>query len=96
MNTRFCHECKQNNGIETDDPFEELETSLMMIDGKVNGAKARILADTGATLNHIYKEFCMKHNITIQEEKDRVAIMVNNSEESVDSRIEFVTLSIRN
>ena len=65
----------------------------MMIDGKANGSKARILVDTGATLNHISKEFCMKHKIIIQEEKDRVTIIANNSEESFDSTKEFVTLS---
>ena len=96
MNINVCQEDIRNYGIETNDPFEETEPSLMMIEGRVNGVKARILVDTGATLNHISKEFCVKHNITIQQEKDRAAIMANNSDEPVDSTKEFVAISIRN
>ena len=82
------------HGIETDNQFEEPETSLMLIDGNINGIKARILVDTGATLNHLSKNFCMKHGINIQEEKNRVAVMANNSKEPVDSTGGYVTVSM--
>lgn len=38
----------------------------------------------------------MTHNICIQKEKDRVAIMGNNAEEPVDSTNECMTISMRN
>lgn len=57
MNTNFCQKDKRNFGLEKDGPFEEPEPSIMLIDGTINGIKARILVDTDASLNHISKEF---------------------------------------
>ena len=82
-------------GRETEDPFDTPKPSLLLVNGTINGFKARILVDSGATLNHISRSFCVKHEIPISKEQNRVAIMANNSEEPVDSTKNPVTFSIR-
>ena len=48
-----CQEEMRSCRIQTDEPYEDPEKIVMMIDRKVNLAKARILEETGATLNHM-------------------------------------------
>ena len=50
-------------GIEIDDPFEEPEPGLMLIEGSINGIKARILVDACATLIYISTKLCVNCNI---------------------------------
>ena len=52
----------KNYGVEAEDPFEEPEPSLTLIDGYVNGFKAGILLDSGATIKHISKSFFVEWN----------------------------------
>ena len=83
----------KNYCIESEDPFESPKHGLMLADGYVNSKRARILIDTGATLNHISIEFCEKHDILVQEE-DHVGIMANKVEQSLNSTKTNVTVSI--
>ena len=76
-----------------DDPFVPSESGLLVVNGNVNGATARILIDPGAELNHLSIDFCKNHGIAIKQE-DRTAIMANNTEESVDSTKNPIALSI--
>ena len=54
-------DCLLNNpdekGTETKDPFEEPNPSLLVVYGAINGIRAKILIDSGATLKHISRKF---------------------------------------
>ena len=92
-------DCRLNNpdekGTETKDPFEEPNPSLLVVYGAINGIRAKILIDSGATLNHISRKFCEKHGIQLRKEENRIAIMANESKEAVDSTENTVSVSIK-
>lgn len=78
--------------IETADPFEFPQSSLMITKGTINGIQANILIDSGAVLNHISLEFCLKNKIPIKKEK-HVALMANKVEQKVGSTEYAVVIS---
>ena len=80
--------------VESKNPFQEPSEGLMIVDGYVNNAKANILFDSGAVLNHISLDFCKRHNIAVQPEDTHVGIMANNTEEKLSSTVSTVTISI--
>jgi len=77
---------------ETEDPFAFPQSSLMITKGSINGISASILIDSGAVLNHISLEFCIKNNVAIKQE-DHVALMANKVEQKVGSTEQAVVLS---
>ena len=77
---------------ETADPFEFPQSSLMITKGTINGMQASILIDSGAVLNHISLEFCLKNKIPIKKEK-YVALMANKVEQKVGSTEHAVVVS---
>ena len=75
------------------DPFYTSEKGLLISRGTINGIKARILIDPGAELNHISSDFCSKNSIEVEQD-NRIAIMANMTEETVNPTREPCVISI--
>ncbi len=80
--------------VESENPFEKPKEGLMIANGFVNNVSASILIDSGAVLNHISLEFCTKHGIFVQPEKNHVGVMANKVEQDLSSTISTVTVNM--
>ena len=78
---------------EPEGPFEPSEPSLLVIEAKVSGIRARFLIGDGAELNHISQDFCQGNGIALKEEQ-RTASMANNTPQQMMSTIAPIPTSL--
>ena len=74
-------------------PLEPAPMSLLITNAEFADARARILIDPGAELNHISIDYCKRHKISTKQELV-TASMANGTEENMNYTLHPVTISV--